>query len=439
MRIAAMGPQAADVAAVRDRTTHSLTYRRANVAATSRDPYMVVSVSTMADARTLASRTTLRAYARRVDWSVFRSAVSLHAHTNNSREVLSDLPSYIVRIPLLGRRFNRELDRRRLGNEPVDFTKGWWHPPVTAREVFDSEADQIDRRFGIDSIVSITDHDDVAAGLEAQRLYAVRRAPVSVEWTVPYENGFFHLGVHNLPESGAAAWLARLTAFTRRHPTDCLRDILDDLHASHTLIVLNHPLWDLAGVGERMHTVRLRAFLDAYHTRLHALEVNGYRSRHENGGVRRASAERGVPLISGGDRHALAPNAVLNLTRAGTFAEFAAEIRDGVSHIVVMPEYRHHLAGRILGSAADVLGSYRVRPDGWQRWFDRVSCEWNGQVRPLSYHWPDGGPLWVRSAICMFRVFASPLVRPTWSAALRCLDGPAPVSPIPAGSWRGSS
>jgi len=398
------------------------------------NPYIVGPVIDMAAPRTLTPRTTLRGYAAGVDWRAFRAAVSLHAHTNHSREVLADLPAYIRRIPVIGPRFDRELDRRQAGDETVDFMRGWWHPPVTAREVFESETAQVDRRFGVDSIVSVTDHDEVAAGIELQRLYASRRAPVSVEWTVPYHEGFFHLGVHDLPDGSAGDWFSRLAAFTNGPGADGLPEILDDLHASHVLVVFNHPLWDLAGVGHQTHARRLREFLDAHQGRVHALEINGYRSRQENGGVRRLSADRGLPLISGGDRHALAPNALLNLTRAESFAEFSAEIRDGLSHIVVMPEYREHLATRILGSANDILGSYRVRPAGRVRWFDRVSCEWEGQVRPLSHHWPGGGPLWVRSAVRTFRFVTNPLLRPLWGAALRRLDGPAPVSPIPTTS-----
>src|SRR5262249_7259990 len=153
-------------------------------------------------------------------------------------------------------------------------------------------------------------HDSIVAGVELQGLFAVGRAPVSFEWTVPFAEGFFHLGIHNLPAARAAGWFARMAAFTADPGTEPLGGILDDLHDAGVLIVSNHPLWDLAGVGDRTHAWRLREFLDAHHRRLHALEINGYRSWRENGGVRSLSAERGLPLISGGDRHALDPNAV---------------------------------------------------------------------------------------------------------------------------------
>src|SRR5262245_52634260 len=142
--------------------------------------------------KTLSRRTTVRAYAKGADWSGFATAVSLHAHTHHSREVMSDLPSYIARIPVLAGWFERE------GAGMIDFANGCWYPPVSPREVFDTETAQIDRRFNLDSIVSLTDHDSITAGLELQEHYAARRTPISFEWTVPYGEGFFHLGVHNL-------------------------------------------------------------------------------------------------------------------------------------------------------------------------------------------------------------------------------------------------
>ena len=63
--------------------------------------------------RALLRHTSLRRYVKRVDWSGFGAAVSLHAHTFHSREVMSDIPAYVTRIPFLGRRFESEVDRRR--------------------------------------------------------------------------------------------------------------------------------------------------------------------------------------------------------------------------------------------------------------------------------------------------------------------------------------
>jgi hypothetical protein len=344
-----------------------------------------------------------------------------------------DLPGYITKIPIVGPRFDAEVERRRGTDEELNFSKGWWHPPISPRALFDSETAQIDARLGLRSIVSLTDHDEIAGGLELQQWFASDRAPVSFEWTVPFGRGFFHLGVHGLPVASAGAWFSRLGSFTTGPVREPLIGILGDLIDAGVLIVFNHPLWDLAAVGGGTHAISLREFLDRYQWRLHAVEINGYRSWRENGGVRRLSAERGLPLISGGDRHGLAPNAVLNLTHAKTFAEFTAEVRDGVSHLVVMPEYDDPLAARVIASVADVLGPQRKR-HRTERWMDRVSCESAGTVRPLTYHWPDGGPLLVRAAVGTFRIVSAPPALRLWRVVLRRLDSPPPVTPIPTSS-----
>lgn len=365
-------------------------------------------------------RSSIREYQDHDSWTPYRAAVSLHAHTHHSREIMADFPRYIARIPLVAGAFEREVGRyvEREGR-PIDFSKGWWHPPVSPRAVFESEARQIERRFDLPPLVSVTDHDDILAGLELQELYANRRAPVSFEWTVPYGEGFFHIGVHNLPADSARDWYGRLNAFTTRVSREPLSGILSDLHGLRAaLLVFCHPLWDLAGVGPNEHARQLRRFMTAHRSHLHAIELNGYRSRKENAGSQALALSAGLPLISGGDRHGCAPNAILNVTRARSFAEFAAEGRDGASEVVFKPEYRQNLTTRKLASASDVLRRYGSDRTGRIHWTDRITCERDGSVRPLSFHWPRGGPFWVRSSVRAFRLLASPMVLPMIGAAL---------------------
>ena len=126
-----------------------------------------------------------------------------------------------------------------------------------------------------------------------------------------------------------------------------------------------HPLWDLAGVGHDEHVRQLRRFLAAHRRQLHAIELNGYRSRKENAGAQALALSARLPLISGGDRHGCAPNAILNITRARSFSEFAAEVRTGASEVVIMPEYLQNLTTRKLTAASDILKRYdsdRARP-----------------------------------------------------------------------------
>ena len=385
------------------------------------------------------SRCRVTSFTRDTDWDGCRSGISLHAHTHHSREVMSDLPPYLARIPLVAPLFQRQLDAYQRDNgRPIDFSMGWWHPPVTPKMVFESEAEQIERSFGLASMVSLTDHDNINAGLDVQELYARRRAPISFEWTVPYGRGFFHLGVHNLPAESAGIWFTRLASLTKgRDGTESRGGLLSALHECRdVLIVLNHPMWDLAGVGAAEHARALAQFMAEHGGTVHALELNGYRSHAESDRTRRLAIETGHPVISGGDRHACAPNAILNVTAAQSFAEFVDEVRQGVSHVVVMPEYQESLAVRMLASAYDILRDYAAYPVGRRRWTDRVSCDWEGAVRPLSYHWPDGGPLWVRSSVGAFRALTNPLVRPVLRAALQAIEGRAPAEQLAAASER---
>jgi hypothetical protein len=345
-----------------------------------------------------------------------RTVVSLHAHTNLSRESVTLLPSYLDRIPVIGAMARREMRAYEQRNgRPIDFTKGWWHPPVTANQVLASESAQIER-LGLRPLVSITDHDSVDAGLSLIGT-AAGEVPISFEWTVPYGRGFLHLGIHNLPRDTALAVFATLETFTSQTASASLADMLDLVTSRpETLVVLNHPLWDLAGVGADTHLEMAHRFVRESRCWLHAIELNGYRSWEENAGAADFARACGLPVISGGDRHGCAPNSLLNVTNAASFAEFVAEVRDDAHSVVLlMPEYREPLVARKMAVAADVMRANPSHPAGQPLWTDRISYEDDGVIRPLSAEWPDGGPLWARSAIRLFEASA----RDPWVQATR--------------------
>ena len=205
--------------------------------------------------RSMALNVSVWRHERRSRWHEFRSAVSLHAHTSYSREALVDLPRYLVQIPFVGSRVERELRTECA----IDFSKGWWHPPVTAREVFDSESGQIADRLQLVPIVSLSDHDDLRAGLDVQLVHDSGRAPISFEWTVPYGPGYFHLGVHNLPPAEPSLVRAAIGfLLTTPQPWRIARRPA----AVASLLVFNTPGGDLAPRGPR-HT-SMRHFLRAH-------------------------------------------------------------------------------------------------------------------------------------------------------------------------------
>jgi hypothetical protein len=280
---------------------------------------------------------------------------------------MTPVRAYLERIPVIStlvRRQMREYERR--NGEPVDFGRGWWQPPVDPQEVLASESSQIEEATGLRAIVSITDHDSIDAPLAL--IESRRMVPISFEWTAPFRQSFFHVGVHNLAPASAVETFRALEAFTASPAPARLTDLLEELHADPAvLVVLNHPLWDLPGIGTREHAAQLTAFLAAHAAHVHAIEINGYRSWRENLAVMQLASDCGLPVVSGGDRHGCVPNSLLNLTNAATFGEFAAEVRERrASTILVMPEYYRALVDRKVRVAADAMRDYPLRPRGQQ-------------------------------------------------------------------------
>lgn len=345
----------------------------------------------------------------------FRAAASLHCHTNSSRELLTFIPHYAAMIPIVSGLFKTDMDRYlTMHGKTVDFARCYWTPPVSARQVIETETLQIESRLGLPAFVSITDHDDIRAGLRLQVIDSGRRIPISLEWTVPYREAFFHLGVHNLPQEFAVEINRELMKYTDQTDDAMkLRDLLILLNeAPETLVVLNHPLWDIEFIGARRHQACLKAFLEEHGEWIHALEINGFRSWRENRATMMLAEDLLYPVVTGGDRHGCQANTMLNLTRASSFAEFVEEVRDERhSEVLLMPEYRESLMARTIQVAADVLRDYQHHPLGQQRWNDRVFVDIGDGCGScsLSKHWPRGGPTWVRASLWMLRMLGTRL------------------------------
>ena len=327
----------------------------------------------------------------------FRTGVSLHSHTNQSKETLNFLANFGNQYPLMRPLFNR-LERRSAENHgmPVNYAASYWTPPMTPKLAFDLESGQIED-LGIASMVSITDHDNIKAPMLLRAVPSARQIPVSVEWTAPYGRQSFHLGIHNLPSAKAAEWMATFAEFTA-HPDDArLTEILVALNDEpNVLVIFNHPMWDLYLVGRERHEFLVNQFLQKNGNYMHALELNGLRHWEENRAVRRLAEKWNMLLISGGDRHGVEPNANINLTNATSFTEFVHEIRrEKKSDTLFMPQYAEPWKHRLLRSAIDAVRDYPEFPQGSRTWDERVyHPDANGIARPLCELWPDGTPPW---------------------------------------------
>src|SRR3984957_2765831 len=120
----------------------------------------------------------------------FKTGVSLHSHTNQSKETLdfiSELSKdWSVLQPVM--RFCEERCHRSSGIRP-DYARSYWTPPLTPALAFDLERVQIEDKLQMPAMVSITDHDDIQAPMLLRALPSARQIPVSLEWTVPFGKG----------------------------------------------------------------------------------------------------------------------------------------------------------------------------------------------------------------------------------------------------------
>src|SRR5579864_9564949 len=214
----------------------------------------------------------------------FRTGVSLHSHTNQSKETLSFLANIGAQQPVW-RPLLARMERRSASNHGVrvNYAAAYWTPPLTPKLAFDLESAQIEK-LDVAPMVSISDHDNINAPMLLRTVPSARQIPVSVEWSAPYGGvQDFHLGIHNLPSARAHEWMAILADFTA-HPDDRrLTGILAALNDEpNVMVIFNHPLWDLFMIGADKHQSLVHKFLETNRQFLHALELNGLRNWDEN-------------------------------------------------------------------------------------------------------------------------------------------------------------
>ena len=321
----------------------------------------------------------------------FTTGVSLHSHTSLSEETLGFIHAMFVVMPGLKRIFEHYAQRSSRHGIQLDFDRANWRPPLQPRMAYDVEARQI-QRLNLNSLVSITDHDTIEAPMLLRTVPSSRHIPVSVEWSAPFGQTIFHLGIHNLPSSDGLAWMRRFEKFTESPGDAKLVAMLRELHeCKQVLTVFNHPLWDLHTVGT-VHVAEVKRFLAEAGESIHAIELNGLRHARENRATVRLARETGHMVISGGDRHGLEPNANLNLTTAMSFTEFVEEIRvERVSHVHFMDQYRQRWEQRILRSTLNAVTDFPEFMPGWQRWDERAfHPDKDGVMRPFAELWPQG-------------------------------------------------
>ncbi|MCU1339351.1 MAG: hypothetical protein JWO19_4932 [Bryobacterales bacterium] len=347
----------------------------------------------------------------------FCAGVSLHSHTLHSREPL-DFFYRAAKHSWLVRTLLRQVEQRyeAVQGAHLDLARGWWTPPLAPLDAYNLESDQI-KAMGLSPLVSLTDHDNIEAPTSLQAVDATRKIPVSIEWTVPIRDTFFHLGVHNLPPLRSRSIVSRMQEITAKPKAAALKEMFAALHASPgTLVVLNHPMWDEKGVGADAHRAALLDLLGQCGECIHAIELNGLRPWDENRQAILLGHTWSKPVVSGGDRHALEPNVMLNLTNTTNFAEFATQIRSGHSDVLVGSRYREGHVARIIQDVVDVLSTYQNHGLGWREWPDRVFYMLEDEkIQSLSQIWGTRPP----APVAVFTGCMHLAGRAPWRQALR--------------------
>jgi len=353
-----------------------------------------------------------------VAWD-YQAAVSLHSHTNCSKESLGFIQEFAQRSPILRWALERQYRRSRV---PVDLTTAYWTPPLSPKLAFEAERNQIENVLGLKGLVALTDHDSIEAPSLLRMVEGSREIPFSLEWSVPFGEAIFHLGVHNLPNHSVNGIVAELAAYTQDPSSRNLSELIAMLDQfPEVLVIFNHPLWDLRGLGRKQFDLALDQFLESNARFLHAFELNATRGWKENNKVILLADRWQSLIISGGDRHGCEPSAALNLTRAQSFPEFVYEIRqERRSHVLFMPQYAEPMCMRTTQTLLDVIRDYPENPAGSQRWDERVfhPDHITHLDRPVSTYW-DCPPAFLTRIFSAIQVFENATLHRTMANLLR--------------------
>jgi len=274
-----------------------------------------------------------------------------HAHSSYSVENMGFLNDFVKCYATL-ERFNRKFAAyfyRKTG-EKLDYQRVWWSPPVSPKELYFSEMKGIKKEGFENFILSVTDHDTIDGSMQLAKSY--NNAWIGEELSLTFQplGHLFHVNVLGMPLKKAN----RIHSMLQKKKENSDK-VFSYLSNKECILILNHPYWNV----DRKKPFKgvLEKFVSEYHNDIDALEINALRPHLENFFVKQLSKKTGIPLVAGGDRHALSPSSAFTMTKATTPIEFKEELKQRKTKIHYTKDYYtpyvYKIAKRVCEMAGD--------------------------------------------------------------------------------------
>lgn len=278
-----------------------------------------------------------------------------HAHSSYSVENMGFLNDFVKCYATL-ERFNRKIADyfyRKTG-EKLDYERVGWTPPVSPKQLYSSEMKCIKKEGFGNFIISLTDHDTVDGSLQLAKSYNNAWVGEELSLTFQPSGKLFHVNILGIPLKKANRIHSVLQK--KKGNSDKVFSYLGD---KDLIVVINHPYLD--GHRKKLPRGILEKFISEYYDDVDALEINALRPHLENFFVKQLSKKTGLPLVAGGDRHALSPSAAFTMTKAATPIEFKEELKQRKTKIHYTRDYYTPYAYKI------VRGFFEMIRDDYRR------------------------------------------------------------------------
>ena len=242
--------------------------------------------------------------------------------------------------------------------DKLDYADLTYNPPMTPDQLYRLESEGV-KSLGFDKVLfALTDHNEIKGCREVEKLVGQDETQqiFGEELSFRYTDHTFHLGVLGRPLFTNAELHTQLQALTSLEKVGALFELLS---LSKCLVILNHPLLPVNGIGNSRAPVT--ELLHRYGWAIHALEFNGMRCREENDEVLELAKYMNMPVVGGGDGHSFVFSHVLSVSReAEDFDDFIEEVKAGEGTPLVKSSYFVPLGWKIFLRVMRFIADYRT-------------------------------------------------------------------------------